>query len=85
MFHLYDRNMDHIDLKSNPRLSNFDSIYVPRISTGYALGAAGYYPKRYWTKGKWEIRSLLGKESSKIGSIFVVLSIFCFLYEINTN
>ena len=47
MFHLYDRNMNHMDLKSNPRLNNFDSIYIPRISTGYAFGAAGYYPKRY--------------------------------------
>lgn len=47
MFHLYDRHMDSTELKNNPRLSNFDSIYVPRISAGYTLGAAGYYPKRY--------------------------------------
>ncbi len=47
MFHLYDRDMGYADLKANPRLNNFDSIYVPRISTGYALGAVGYYPKRY--------------------------------------
>lgn len=47
VFHLYDRDVGHLDLRNNPRLGNFDSLYVPRIPAGYGLGASGYYPKRY--------------------------------------
>jgi hypothetical protein len=47
MYNLYDRNMNDIDLKSNARLTNMDSIYIPRISTGYGLGNSYYGSKRY--------------------------------------
>jgi len=47
MYNVYDRNMNYMDLKSNVRLVNMDSIYVPRISTGYGLGNGYYGSKRY--------------------------------------